>query len=95
MAAWGGSAGGYYVAMVCLTANVPELEDFSLGNPGVPCHVQAGVDWFGPTDFLKMDEQLAESGLGSPITAKHTHRNPGTWAPRLPTYPTRCGAPTH
>jgi len=22
------------------------------------------VDWLGPTDFLKMDEQLAESGLG-------------------------------
>lgn len=66
VAAWGGSAGGYYVAMVCLTANVPELEDLSLGNPEVPCHVQAGVDWFGPTDFSKMDEQLAESGLGLP-----------------------------
>jgi len=66
IAAWGGSAGGYYVAMVCLTAHVPELEDLSLGNPGFPCHVQAAVDWFGPTDFLKMDEQLAESGLGLP-----------------------------
>jgi acetyl esterase/lipase len=65
IAACGGSAGGYYAAMVCLTANVTELEDLSLGNPGVPCHVQAAVDWFGPTDFLKMDEQLAESGLGS------------------------------
>jgi len=26
IAAWGGSAGGYYAAMVCLTGNVPELE---------------------------------------------------------------------
>jgi acetyl esterase/lipase len=66
IAAWGGSAGGYYVAMVCLTAHVPELEDLSLGNPDVPCDVQAGVDWFGPTDFCQMDEQLAESGLGVP-----------------------------
>jgi len=66
MAAWGGSAGGWYVAMICLTANVPELEDLSLGHPDVPCDVQAGIDWFGPTDFAKMDEQLAESGLGMP-----------------------------
>jgi len=66
IAAWGGSAGGYYVAMVCVTANVPELEDPSLGNPDVACDVQAGVDWFGPTDFLKMDEQLAESVLSLP-----------------------------
>jgi acetyl esterase/lipase len=66
IAAWGGSAGGYYAVMVCLTANVPELDDLSLGNPEVPCHVQAAVDWFGPTDFLKMDAQLAESGLGLP-----------------------------
>lgn|GEM_PF-204149 len=66
IAAWGGSAGGYYVAMVCLTANVAELDDLSLGNPQYPCHVQAAVDWFGPIDFLAMDKQLAGSGLGLP-----------------------------
>jgi acetyl esterase/lipase len=64
IAAWGGSSGGYYAAMVGLTANVPELDDPSLGHPDYPCSVQAVVDWFGPTDFLKMDEQLAENGLG-------------------------------
>jgi acetyl esterase/lipase len=64
IAACGGSAGGNYAVMVCLTADEAELEDLNLGNPEYPCHVQAGVDWFGPTDFLKMDEQLAESGLG-------------------------------
>lgn len=64
MAACGGSAGGYYAAMAGLTANVPELDDLSLGNPEYPCHVQAVVDWFGPVDFIKMDEQLAASGLG-------------------------------
>jgi acetyl esterase/lipase len=62
--AWGGSSGGNLAAMVCLTANVVELEDLCLGYAEVPCHVQAAVDWFGPTDFLKMDEQLADSGLG-------------------------------
>ena len=64
IAACGGSSGGYYAAMVCLTANVPELDDPSLGNPDYACDVQVAVDWFGPTDFLKMDEQLAASGLG-------------------------------
>jgi acetyl esterase/lipase len=64
IAVCGGSAGGNYAAMVCLTADVAELDDLSLGNPEFPCHVQAAVDWFGPMDFLKMDEQLAESGLG-------------------------------
>ena len=64
IAACGGSAGGNYSAMLCLTPNVSELDDLSLGNPGYPCEVQAAVDMFGPTDFLKMDEQLADSGLG-------------------------------
>jgi len=66
IAAWGGSAGGYYAAMLCLTADVPEFNDLSLGHPDYPCDVQAAVDWFGPTDFSRMDEQLAESGLGVP-----------------------------
>lgn len=64
IAACGGSAGGNYAAMLCLTAKNTELEDLSLGNPSFSCDVQAAVDMFGPTDFLKMDEQLTESGLG-------------------------------
>jgi dipeptidyl aminopeptidase/acylaminoacyl peptidase len=34
-----------------------------LGNPEYPCDVQAS-DWFGPIDFLTMDEQLAANGMG-------------------------------
>jgi acetyl esterase/lipase len=64
IAACGASAGGHYAAMVCLTAKVSEFDDPRLGNTEYPCHVQAAVDWFGPTDFLKADEQLAENGLG-------------------------------
>ncbi len=64
MAACGGSAGGNLAAMVCLTASVAEFDDPRLGNAEYPCHVRAAVDMFGPTDFLKMDEQLDENGFG-------------------------------
>jgi acetyl esterase/lipase len=64
IAACGSSAGGNYAAMVCLTANVTEFDDPNLGNMEYPCTVQAAVDMFGPTDFLKMDEQLAGNGFG-------------------------------
>ncbi len=64
IAAWGSSSGGNYAAMIGLTANVSEFDDPGLGNPEYPCNVQASVDWFGPTDFLKMDEQLDENGYG-------------------------------
>lgn len=64
IAACGGSSGGNYAAMVCLTGRVTEFDDDRLGNIAYPCDVQAAVDWFGPTDFLKMDEQLDEKGFG-------------------------------
>jgi len=63
IAAWGGSAGGYLSSMLGTSAGISELEDLSLGNPDRPSNVQAVVDWFGPTDFLKMDEQLTVSNL--------------------------------
>lgn len=64
IAACGGSAGGNYAAMICLTSKVTEFDDPELGNMEYPCHVQAGVDMFGPTDFLEMDAQLEENGYG-------------------------------
>jgi acetyl esterase/lipase len=64
IAACGGSSGGNYAAMICLTDHVAELDDLNLGNREFPCSVQAAVDWFGPIDFLKMDEQLTEGGYG-------------------------------
>jgi acetyl esterase/lipase len=71
IAAWGGSAGGYLASMLGASFGVPELEDLSLGNPGQLCRVQAVVVWYGPTNFLKMDEQLAESGLLAPEGMRH------------------------
>jgi acetyl esterase/lipase len=63
-AAVGGSSGGNYTCMICTTAHRPELEDVSQGNGEYTSEVQCGVAWFPPTDFLKMDEHLRESGLG-------------------------------
>lgn len=75
IATWGGSAGGYQSLMAGVSANVPDLEDPSLGNAGEPSHVQAVVAWFPPTDFLKMDEQLEESGMAPPEDEAHNGAN--------------------
>jgi acetyl esterase/lipase len=67
IAAWGGSAGGHLCALVGTSAGVPELEDLSMGNPTASSRVAAVVDWYGPTEnFLELDEELRENGLGIP-----------------------------
>lgn len=60
--AWGASAGGNLVALLGTTCGVDELEGSNLGNADQSSCVQAVIDWFGPIDFLKMDEQFAGSG---------------------------------
>ncbi len=62
--ACGGSSGANYAAMICVSSHVALFDDPALGNAEYSSEVAVGVDWFGPTDFLKMDEQLAASGLG-------------------------------
>lgn len=80
IAAWGGSAGGYLATMLGVSAGIPELEDLSLGNPHQPCHVQAVVAWYGPTNFLKMDEQLAANGLAPLPGTEHSGADsPESW----------------
>lgn len=59
----GGSAGGNYAAMICALTGFHEWEEDSHDCNEVSCDVQAGVAWYPPTDFLKMDKQLAESSL--------------------------------
>jgi len=75
IAAWGGSAGGYQSAMLGTSAGVSDLEDLSLGNQDQPCNVQAVVAWYGPTNFLQMDEYLAASGLLPPPGFRHSEAN--------------------
>jgi acetyl esterase/lipase len=72
---WGGSAGGYQSLMAGVAANVTELDDPGLGNSQQRCEVQAVVAWFPPTDFLKMDEQLAESGMAPAPEFSHSGAN--------------------
>jgi len=71
IAAWGGSAGAYLSTMLGVSDGIPELEDLGLGNPDQSSRVQAVVAWFGPTNFLKMDEQLAASGLAPQEAERH------------------------
>jgi acetyl esterase/lipase len=66
IAAWGGSAGGHLSAMAGVSGDVKDLEDLSQGNADQSSRIQAVVDWFGPTDFLTMDEQLKESRVSNP-----------------------------
>jgi len=80
VAAWGGSAGGYLSTMLGVSEGISALEDLSLGHGDQPCNVQAVVDWYGPTDFLKMDEQLADSGLTPLDGMEHSDVNsPESW----------------
>jgi len=58
--AWGPSAGGHLVAMLGTTSDVNE---FDVGEHlTVSSRVQAVVDYFGPTDFLQMDEHRPPDG---------------------------------
>lgn len=75
ISAWGGSAGGYLSSMLGTSAGIPELEDLTLGNPHQPSNIQAVVDWFGPTNFLKMDEQLTASGMPPIAGNEHNGAN--------------------
>ncbi|MEI7849401.1 MAG: alpha/beta hydrolase, partial [Chloroflexota bacterium] len=75
IASWGGSAGGYLSLMAGVADGIPELDDPTLGNPDQSGQVQAVVAWFPPTDFLKMDEQLAESGFLPPPEFAHSGEN--------------------
>lgn len=69
--AWGASAGGNLAALLGTTCGVAELEGAELGNADQSSCVQAVVDWFGPIDFLKMDEQFA----GTSCPANHNEAN--------------------
>lgn len=64
IAACGGSAGANLAAMLGVTGNVDEFDDSKFGNMEYPAHVQVVVDWFGPIDFLTMDEQATQNGFG-------------------------------
>lgn len=54
--AWGGSAGAHLAALLGVTAGVADLEgDF--GPDKASSAVQAVCDWYGPSDFLHMNDE--------------------------------------
>jgi acetyl esterase/lipase len=60
-AVWGASAGGHLAALLGTTGDVNE---FDVGeNLSVSSRVQAVVDYFGPTDFLQMEEHRLPNGM--------------------------------
>jgi acetyl esterase/lipase len=59
--AWGSSAGGHLVALLGTSGDVKDLEGDGL-NKDVSSRVQAVCDWFGPTDFTRMNEQATVKG---------------------------------
>ncbi|PYG84316.1 acetyl esterase/lipase [Ruminiclostridium sufflavum DSM 19573] len=65
IAAWGDSSGGHLTAMLGTTGNVTTLDGDTTTNSSYPSNIQAAVDWFGPTDFTKMDDQFKASGISS------------------------------
>jgi acetyl esterase/lipase len=66
VAVWGNSAGAYLAVMAGVTGNNADFDDPALGNAAWPSNVQAVIDWFGPIDFISMDDQLRASGKGRP-----------------------------
>lgn len=56
IAVWGTSAGGHLVAMLGTTGDVKELEGELGPNLGHSSRVTCVVDYFGPTDFLTMND---------------------------------------
>jgi acetyl esterase/lipase len=65
--AWGGSAGGNIAALLGTSGAVNDLDGDNTENLQYPSNVQAVVDWFGPCDFLKYDEQFKASGKTTPF----------------------------
>ncbi|HEX9959641.1 MAG TPA: alpha/beta hydrolase [Pyrinomonadaceae bacterium] len=76
--AWGQSAGAHLASLLGTSADVPLLEGTVGGNLQYSSRVQAVADWYGPTDFLQMDAQLAQNGCPNP-----NHNSPDSAESRL------------
>ncbi|MHB8063915.1 MAG: alpha/beta hydrolase fold domain-containing protein [Ruminiclostridium sp.] len=76
IAAWGSSSGGHLVAMLGTTGNVTTLNGDTMDNLNYTSNIQAIVDWFGPTDFTKMDDQFKASGVPSMLGSHSAANSP-------------------
>lgn len=57
VAVFGASAGAHLGALLATTRDRPELEGLQLGNPQFSSAVRAVINFYGPTDLLRLDEQ--------------------------------------
>lgn len=53
--AWGGSAGGHLAALLGTSANVTSWDEYGQYQQ-TSSQIQLVVDWYGPTDFLRMND---------------------------------------
>lgn len=90
--AWGSSSGGHLAALLGTSGHVQELEDLTLGNPGQSCGVDAVVDISGPIDFLQLDPQIKELGLGSEANMHDVDYGPESRliGGRISNFPEKC-----
>ena len=79
---WGSSAGGHLVALLGMAHDVSEWDRMHEENAGLSSRPDAVCNWFGPTDFLRMndfpgriDHDAADSPeskfVGGPIQLHH------------------------
>lgn len=54
---FGASAGGHIASILGTSGGVASLEGETLGNPQFSSRVKVVVDFYGPTDLLKLEEQ--------------------------------------
>ncbi|MGL5189855.1 MAG: alpha/beta hydrolase fold domain-containing protein [Cetobacterium sp.] len=67
VALWGASSGGNLASLAGTTGARDIFNNPTLGNPGINTQVQAVVDWFGPINFLTMDEEFKKEGIKGQI----------------------------
>jgi acetyl esterase/lipase len=70
--AWGASAGGNLAALLGTTGGVAALEGAELGHADQSSRVQAVVDWFGPIDFLTMQQQAGPDSRAAGTNDAHS-----------------------
>lgn len=63
--AWGASAGGHLVALLGVSGGVAELEG-EVNDLKTSSRVQGVIDWFGPTDFLRIGDAERDRAHNEP-----------------------------
>lgn len=92
--AWGSSSGGHLAALLGTSARVEELDDPGLGNSTQNSSVDAVVEMAGPIDFLQLDPQTKELGLGGETNMHDVDYGPESRliGGRISKFPDRCKA---